>query len=74
MECMEFLSQGENHAFLAVAMTIFTFCFVFLGTLISLWYYAVGFCFLIASLIYWQKVKLELTSGQGYDRTKAPTF
>ncbi|MEK6847283.1 MAG: hypothetical protein AABY16_03895 [Nanoarchaeota archaeon] len=54
---MEFTSQSENYFFLAVALTIFTFCFVFLGTQMTKWYYLVGFVFLISSVFYWAKFK-----------------
>lgn len=54
---MEFTSQSENYFFLAVALTIFTFCFIFLGTQMTDWYYTAGFACLITSVVYWTKFK-----------------
>jgi len=54
---MEFTSQSENNFFIAAALTVFTFCFVFLGTRLTDWYYAIGLACLIASVVYWIKFK-----------------
>ena len=59
---MEFASKKGSDFFLALTSSIFTFCFMFLGTRLSNWYYVVGFGCLIASVVYWVKVKKDKSS------------
>ena len=54
---MEFTSEAGSDFFLAVALSIFTFCFVFLGVQLQRIYYIAGLGCLIAAIWYWVKVK-----------------
>lgn len=54
---MEFTSEKDSNFFLAIALSIFTFCFMFLGLKMHLVYFAVGFLCLIFAVRYWVKIK-----------------
>ncbi len=56
---MEFASKKGNDFFLAISLSFFTFCFMFLGVRLSNWYYFAGFICLFAGIKYWVKVKKD---------------
>ncbi len=54
---MKFVEEKDSDSFVAIMSSIFTFCFMFLGTKSTSWYYVAGFVCLIISIVYWVKVK-----------------
>ncbi|MEK6925576.1 MAG: hypothetical protein AABW71_05060 [Nanoarchaeota archaeon] len=54
---MQFTSDKDNSFFLAICLSIFTFCFMFLGLRMHLVYFVAGFVCLIFAVRYWVKVK-----------------
>ena len=57
---MQFTSQRDSDLFLAISLSIFTFCFMFLGLKMHKFYFMVGFGCLIFAVVYWIRVKKGL--------------
>lgn len=49
--------EDKDCFFMAIASSMFTFAFMFLGIRMSWWYFLLGFLFLASSLMFWNKVK-----------------
>ena len=56
---MKFTSEKDSNFFLAISLSIFTFCFMFLGLRMHLIYFFAGFGCLIFAVRYWVKVKKQ---------------
>lgn len=56
---MKAIFESGSDLFLATALSLFTFCFIFLGVQLNRFYHVVGFGFLVASVVYWVKVKKD---------------
>ncbi|MGV8142287.1 MAG: hypothetical protein ACP5NS_01475 [Candidatus Pacearchaeota archaeon] len=54
---MKFVTEKDGDSLVAIMSSIFTFCFMFLGTRSSKGYYFAGFLCLVIALRYWVKVK-----------------
>ena len=54
---MNFTSKKGSDFFLAIALSIFTFSFMFLGLRMHEFYYVTGFACLIFAVRYWTRFK-----------------
>jgi hypothetical protein len=58
---MQFGEKKDSNFFLAICLSIFTFCFMFLGMRMHLAYFLAGFGCMIFAVRYWVKIKKEST-------------
>jgi len=54
---MDITKKRDSNFFLAISMSVFTFCFMFLSMKMHLGYSILGFGCLIGAVKYWTKVK-----------------
>ena len=58
------MGESDGSFLLACFLSMFTFVSYFFGWKISLWYFLLGFVFMIGAIYYW--VKIKKGSEEGY--------